>query len=73
MGGKVPQIEKVAVRLLTGKFSPYVVGGLAGLVGTYLGLNKLEIMGLLVLAFCVAFFGPYQIRRFIRLWRKRNA
>lgn len=73
-GGGVSQIiERTAVRALTGKVSPYVVGGVAGLVGAYFGLNKFEIVFLLVLAFCVAFFGPYQVRRIIRLWRRRNA
>ena len=66
-------IERTAVRLLTGKVSPYLVGGVAGLVGAYVGLNKFEVMFVLVLAFCVAFFAPYQVRRLIRLWRKRNA
>ena len=66
-------IEKTAVRLLSGKVSPYVIGGVAGLVGAHLGLNKFQIMFLLVLAFCVAFFGPYQVRRMHRFWMRKRA
>ena len=73
-GGRVSQmLEKTAVTLLNGKVSPYVIGGVAGLVGAYLGLNKLEIVFLLVLAFCVAFFGPYQVRRLVRVCKRGNA
>lgn len=65
-------IERTAIKLLDGKYSAYVIGGAAGCVGTYFGLNQFEILSLLVLAFCVAFFGPYQIRRLIRYWRRRR-
>jgi hypothetical protein len=65
-------IERTAVRLLNGKVSLPVICGAAGFGGAYFGLNQLEIMFLLVLAFCVCFFGPYQIRRLIRRWRRRR-
>ena len=72
MGSSV-RVEKLVVRLMTGKWEPYAAGGVAGLVGAYFGMGVFEIMALLLLGYAVAFFGPYQVRRLIRLWRKRRA
>lgn len=51
----------------------YAACAIGGFVGTAYGLNQPTILLLLILGAAISFFGPYQVRRLIRFWKKRQA
>jgi cell division protein FtsW (lipid II flippase) len=55
------------------KMAPFAIAVVAGAVGRYFGFGVWTIILWLTLAWAVAFFGPYQVRRFIRYWRRTHA
>ena len=54
------------------KLFDYVFGGVAGLAGALVGLSRGVTVLLVMVGWAIAFFAPYQIRRFVRYWKRRR-